>query len=239
MPLLEVCVDESAGLAAAVAGGADRIELCSALGIGGLTPSQGFMREAAQCGVKCRAMIRPRGGDFIFDRREISVMCADIAAAREVGLEGVVIGAATDKKTLDLPTLQKLIAAAGAMELTLHRVVDTLHDPVAAVADAARLGFDTILSSGGAPTALDGHATLRRMHQSAGAGLTIMAGSGVDVASVPVLAAQGLRAFHASCSAALAAQEEDPLGFAAGRGKQTDAEMVRALKSAIGKACAL
>ena len=80
---------------------------------------------------------------------------------------------------------------------------------------------------------------IRAVHQSAGAGLTIMAGSGVGVASVPVLAAQGLRAFHASCSAALAAQEEDPLGFAAGRGKQTDAEMVRALKSAIGKACAL
>ena len=99
--LLEVCVDSAAGLDAAVAGGADRIELCSALDVGGLTPSAGLTRLAAGCGLPVFAMIRPRAGGFVFGAADVAVMQADIAAAREAGLAGVVLGASRPDGRLD------------------------------------------------------------------------------------------------------------------------------------------
>ena len=110
--LLEVCVDDPEGLAEAVAGGADRIELCAALGIGGLTPTFGLMQVAARCGHPCYPMIRPRSGDFVFTAAEVDVMRADIRATRAAGLTGVVLGASRPDGTLDEETLSILIAEA-------------------------------------------------------------------------------------------------------------------------------
>ena len=110
--MLEVCVDTSAGLAAAVEGGADRVELCSALALGGLTPSAGFMAEAAECGVPVLAMIRPRAGDFVWSEAEIVAMEHDIAAARAAGLAGVVLGASLPDGRLDVAVLRRLLHAA-------------------------------------------------------------------------------------------------------------------------------
>lgn len=91
--VLEICVDDAAGLAAARAGGADRIELCAALALGGLTPSAGLMAQAAGIGLPVMAMIRPRAGDFVWSPDERAAMLVEIAAARAAGLAGVVIGA--------------------------------------------------------------------------------------------------------------------------------------------------
>ena len=109
---LEVCVDTLAGLEAAVAGGADRIELCAALALGGLTPSAGLMREAAGCGLPVLAMIRPRTGDFCWSGAEVRAMEAEIAAAREAGLAWVVLGASLPDGRLDLPVLRRLVEVA-------------------------------------------------------------------------------------------------------------------------------
>lgn len=232
--LLEVCVDDLPGLHAAVAGGADRIELCAALGLGGLTPSQGFMQAAAGCGVPCLAMIRPRGGDFVYDAGEIAMMCADIDAERRAGLAGVVIGASLPDGRLDETTLARLMAAAQGMDVTLHRAIDLCPDPVAAVTVAIRLGIRRILSSGGAVTALDGAATLAAMMDRAGDACTIMPGSGITSATLPRLVHLPLREIHASCATVLPPVGlATAMGFQAAGAKRTDAAEVAALQAAL------
>ncbi|MEY5039020.1 MAG: hypothetical protein RL472_2126 [Pseudomonadota bacterium] len=151
--ILEVAVDDPLGLAAAVAGGADRIELCSALDLGGLTPSAGLMRHAAGCGLPIMAMIRPRAGGFCLDDTDLLIMLADIATARQAGLAGVVFGALTTDLTLDLPKMSQLCAAADGMQITLHRAFDLIEDWRRALDQAVASGVNRILTSGAALSA--------------------------------------------------------------------------------------
>eukprot|EP01035_Chromulina_nebulosa_P053998 gene53998-biopygen38388 len=118
--LLEVCVDDIAGLEAAIAGGADRIELCTALAIGGLTPSAGLMSAAQRSPVPCYAMIRPRSGNFVYSPAELDVMTNDIYFAASAGLAGVVFGASHLDGRLDTEALITLCNAVGTMPRTLH-----------------------------------------------------------------------------------------------------------------------
>lgn len=197
MVRIEVCVDSVAGMARAVSGGADRIELCAALSEGGLTPSAGFMGLAAGCGVPVRAMIRPRGGDFVFSGDEVAVMLDDIDAARAAGLEGVVLGAALADGHLDLETLRRLADRADGLGRTLHRVSDGVPGPVDAMKQARDLGFDCVLSSGGAVGALAGRAVLAEM--ATVAGIEVMPGAGLSAANVAeVVAATGAHWVHGS-----------------------------------------
>ncbi|MBY0398419.1 MAG: copper homeostasis protein CutC, partial [Thermoleophilia bacterium] len=147
---LEVCADSVEGMLAAARGGADRIELCSALEVGGLTPSAGQMARAARLGVPVHALIRSRAGDFCFGPDEVAAMLEDIGAAKAAGLAGVVIGASRSDGRLDEETLSALRSAAGRMSVTLHRAFDLVPDFGEAVEAAVRLGFERILTSGGA-----------------------------------------------------------------------------------------
>lgn len=232
---VEICVDSPQGLRAAVAGGADRIELCSALALGGLTPSPGLMAQAAHVPVPVRAMIRPRGGDFRFDAVERDAMRREIDAVRAAGLSGIVIGALGDDGALDHSLLEMLVSHADGLDVTLHRAVDLLPDPVSAIDVAERLGIATILTSGGAPTAIEGAATLRRMRKHAAGRVEILAGSGVRAGNVAALLAEtGVMSVHASC--ALPLPPADPaavrLGFSTGAERLTDADSVTALRIA-------
>lgn len=233
--ILEICVDSVSGLQTALAGGADRIELCSALELGGLTPSPGLMACAAEQSLPCHAMIRPRAGNFAYSGPEIAHMEREIDHVAAVGLAGVVFGAARDG-ALDQAVLGRLLDRAAALGLpaTLHRAIDTVRDPVAAIDTAIALGFDRVLSSGGARTAIDGLETLRAMRRRAGDAITVMAGSGINAENVDRLLAIGMDQIHASCSERHAS--EDPtlvrLGFAAPL-RVTRAERVRALREAI------
>ncbi len=200
IPDLEICVDAPDDLAKAVAGGADRIELCSALALGGLTPTPGLIAEARHCAVPVYAMIRPRAGDFTASEAEMRQMEAEIATVRDAGLAGVVFGIADQASALDIDALKRLSDAAEGLSRTLHRVVDSLPDPVAAVDPAIALGFDRILTSGGAAKAADGLETLNRMLDVAKGRIGIMAGSGVLAEVVPTLAEIGIRSFHGSCA---------------------------------------
>lgn len=232
-PLLEICVDDVAGLDAAIAGGADRIELCSALGLGGLTPSRGFMAVAAKAPIPVYALIRPRAGDFTYSEAEIAVMETDIDAAREAGLAGVVIGATTAQATLDADVIQRLVKAADGLDLTLHRAIDVVRDMDAALDLAVALGFSRILTSGGARHAEEGIETLTRLaHRGAGR-ISIMPGGGVRPQNAArLLSVPGIRELHASCSEAMASEARlTELGFSAESTRRTDAETVRALKS--------
>lgn len=231
---LEVCVDDALGLAEAVAGGADRVELCAALSLGGLTPTHGLMQAAAACGVPCYPIIRPRAGDFVFAPAEVAVMRADIRAARALGLPGVVLGASCPDGRLDEAVLAQLLAEAQGMDVTLHRAIDLTPDKAAAVDTAMGLGFARILTSGGALTAPDGVEVLAMMMERAGVDCVIMPGSGVSLASLPRLRHLPLREVHASCAVALpSGGVARQFGFQTGAEKRTDRATVAALKAAL------
>lgn len=235
---LEICVDGIAGLTTCLAAGVDRVELCSALDLGGLSPGLGLLQAAAQARRRQTAlhvMVRPRAGDFIWSPAELSLICDEIAGLRGMGLDGVVIGANTADGALDQAALARMVQAAQGLHITLHRVVDLLPDPVQAVGVAARLGISRILSSGGAPCAIDGAATLARMVQAAAGRVEVMAGAGVTAALIPALARQtGATAFHASASRA---GPLDPrlaqMGFASHPPRETDPARVQALLGAV------
>ena len=233
--LIEVCVDDSAGLAQAVLGAADRVELCAALALGGLTPSAGFMAEAARAPLPVFAMIRPRAGDFGWSEAEVQVMEADIATARQAGLAGVVMGASLPDGRLDTPVLQRLIRAADGMGLTLHRALDLTPDMPAALEQAAALGFHRVLTSGGAVTAPEGRAMLARLMAQAAGRITVMPGAGITAQSVAVLRDLPLTEVHASCGRAVdLGGKAAALGFGGAGGlRRTDAGAVRALRAAL------
>lgn len=234
--LLEVCVDDAAGLAAAIEGGADRIELCSALSVGGLTPTHGFMALAARAPIPVYALIRPRAGSFVFDASDVAIMCDDIAASRQAGLAGVVIGASRDDGRLDEAVLRDLVKAADGLGLTLHRAFDLVPDPLAALEVAIGLGFRRILTSGGQKTALAGLETLRAVAAAAGSRLSVMPGGGLklDMAGT-FLSIPGISELHASCGTPVEAAEARliELGFLSADARQTDAATVQAFKAAM------
>lgn len=233
--LLEVCIDDPLRLAEAVAGGADRIELCAALGVGGLTPSAGLMELAMFYALSCYPMIRPRTGDFDFTPAEVAVMRADIRAARTLGLTGVVLGASLLDGSLDTETLATLVAEAEGLDLTLHRAVDLTPDIELAVSQAVDLGFHRILTSGGALQATQGIARLEQMISASEGRLSIVPGSGVSLESWPFLEQLDISEVHASCAAPLPANETAlRFGFQTAGEKRTSRESVAALKAVIG-----
>jgi len=214
---LEICVDTPDGLAAAIKGGADRIELCSALSIGGLTPSPGLMRIAAKTGVPVYAMIRPREGDFVFSPGELDQMRRDIDAAHAAGLAGVVLGASEPRGKLDVEALFHLRSHAEGMGATLHRAFDLAPDPFDALETAISLGFERILTSGREKRAVDGLPLLKALIERAGDRLSIMPGSGIRPANtLQVLTETGALEIHASCRTGrqTVAPEAVALGFA-------------------------
>ncbi len=234
--LLEVCVDSAEGLEAAIDGGAQRIELCSALDLGGLTPSKGLMALAAKAPVPVYAMIRPRAGDFVFDAASRDVMLADIDAARESGLAGVVLGASLPDGRLDFDLLAVLAKRADGMGWTLHRAFDLAPDPSSALEQAVELGFERILTSGQAAKATDGKAVLRRLVAQAEGRISIMAGSGITPVNVAdVVIETGVREVHASCRHLVGCADEALVrfGFAARQEYRTDADIVHAMLGAL------
>jgi copper homeostasis protein len=231
--LLEICVDDVAGLGAAVAGGADRIELCSALGSGGLTPSRGFMAIAANAPIPVHALIRPRAGGFSYSEAEVALMETDIVAAREAGLAGVVIGATTPAGALDVEVMRRLIDAAQGLDLTVHRAIDVVEDMDAALEFAIQLGFSRVLTSGGARHAEEGIDVIARLVQRAADRISIMPGGGVRPENAGrFLSLAGVRELHASCSRAEVGEARlTELGFSTATPRHTDADIVRRMKA--------
>ncbi|MDN3680142.1 copper homeostasis protein CutC [Vibrio tapetis subsp. quintayensis] len=197
---LEVCIDNLESLSLAIEGGATRIELCSSLALGGLTPSYGLMRQAAKMSsVPVYAMIRPRQGDFLFNELDIECMLEDVRAAKQAGLNGIVIGVLTDTGEVDVALSKKLMAEAEGMGVTFHRAIDQSNDAIAALDAIMSLGCERVLTSGLRSNALDGAQTLKEMVLHCQGKLSIMAGAGVTAENVTtIIAATGVTEVHLS-----------------------------------------
>jgi len=201
---LEVCIDNLAGLEACINGNADRIELCSSLIHGGLTPEVNLMKHAANTAIPVRMMVRPRRGDFYYSSSDLILMKNDIDMARSFGFEGVVFGATLVNGEIDQAFLKELVTHAFGLKKTLHRAIDTVPDPVGAVNTAINLGFDCILSSGGFDTANEGLLVLKEMHSMALAKIEIMPGSGVNPENAQKIAkSSNFNWLHSSCTSLL------------------------------------
>ena len=162
--ILEVCVDSLASARSAIAGGADRLELCSALAVGGLTPYGELLRQIrAESDVKIRCLMRPRAGDFLYTKEEILMMAAQMEQLRKLGADGFVVGCLTPEGDLDGEAMKPLLQAAQGCGLTLHRCIDVSRDPCKTYLDAMALGFDTVLTSGAAGSSLAGMETIGKL----------------------------------------------------------------------------
>lgn len=239
--LLEVCVDSVESALAAAEGGADRLELCANLIIGGTSPGP-FLLEAVQKAVKLpvNVLIRPRFGDFCYTQYEIDLICAEIASCRALGANGVVVGALSPDGALDLAAMERFAGMAQGMQITLHRAFDVCADAMQTIRQAKQLGVSTILTSGQQATATQGKELLRKLVQQAD-GITIMAGSGVDASVIPQLAEAGIRAFHMSGKVTVSScmqyrREGVPMGLPLASEYElyyTSAEKVKAAKNAL------
>jgi copper homeostasis protein len=238
-PVLEVCVDSVAGLDVAIRAGADRIELCSALNLGGLTPSYGLMAAAAAHDIPCFVLIRPRAGDFCYSAREMDVMRRDIDCVRSTRLAGIVIGASLPDGSLDEDAVRQLIEHASGLPAVLHRAFDLVPDFQAALETAIRFGFQRVLTSGGAADAPAGSAQIRRLVEQAGTRIEIMAGAGLTPDNVVALArGTGVRALHSSCSTLVRDERQiaaraTALGFTPAQYRMTDPSKIAAMLAAL------
>ena len=198
--LLEICVDSFESARRASENGADRLELCGDLLVGGVSPSP-FLIEQVVSRVKTpvNVLLRPRFGDFCFTDEEKEVLLREIEFCAKAGVNGIVIGALTPEGELDVPFLSECMAAAGDLEVTLHRCFDVCRDGFAAIETACDLGIQTILTSGQMATAPKGAENLKAYRNFAADRIHLMAGSGVSAANIPMIYAQaGIRHFHLS-----------------------------------------
>ena len=201
--ILEVCVDSLTSARAAIAGGADRIELCAALAVGGLTPYAELLRQIrGESDIAIRCLMRPRGGDFLYEKEEIMMMASQIETLRKLGADGFVIGCLTPEGDLDGKAMEPLLQAASGAGLTLHRCIDVSRDPLRTYLAAKELGIDTVLTSGAAGNCTLGAETIGKLLalRDEQNGPEVLVGGGVKASVISDFKARfpGVRAFHMS-----------------------------------------
>ena len=240
--LLEVCVDSLASARAAIRGGADRLELCSALAIGGLTPYKALLEQIrAESSIPIRCLMRPRAGDFLYAPEEIRLMARQIRELKEAGADGFVIGCLTAEGDLDGAAMAPLIAAADGAGLTLHRCIDVSRDPLETYRAAGKLGIDTVLTSGAAGSCVKGLELIGRLLKEKGPQVLIGAGVNAKVIAAFREAFPEAVAFHMSGkqdipSAMVFRREGVPMGipgFDEWHLQQTSEEAVRLAKETL------
>ncbi len=234
-PRLEIAAGSLASALAAQAGGADRVELCENLGDGGCTPSHGTIALARdRLRIPLYVLIRPRGGDFIYDEMEREVMLRDIEHCVRLGCDGVVLGALDARGDVDMPTCTALRAAAGSLGVTFHRAIDVAHDPARALEAAIALGCERVLTSGAQPDALAGAEAIAAFVAQARGRIAVMAGAGINAANVAAIVRDGgVSEVHASARGPRPTPASTRLPGLAPTVLQTDVEQVRALRQAL------
>ncbi len=215
---LEVCCGDMQSVLAAKEGGADRIELCQALEVDGLTPSAEMMAEAIGLGIPVQVLIRPREGDFVYDEAEIETMLKEIRLAKRLGANGVVIGTLKSDGSIDEETIRCLVSEATGMSITFHRAFDVCSQPTEALEQIVSLGCHRLLTSGQAPSAEQGIPLIKRLVEQSGGRLIIMPGAGVNQENARrILSETGAHEIHGSLR----------------RNGSTDSELVRAVKNSL------
>jgi len=184
--VFEVCVDSVDAAVAAERGGARRVELCSDLLEGGLTPSHGTIEVARKrLGIKIMSMVRPRGGDFCYTEAEFDVMRHDAAAAKALGADGIVLGLLNPDGTVDRHRTAELMAIARPLPVTFHRAFDMTRDPFEALDTLIALGVDRVLTSGQEPTVLEGIDLIAALVERAAGRIIVMPGGGITERTAP------------------------------------------------------
>ena len=198
MILKEACVGNFKEAQSAVSKGAHRLELCDNLQEGGTTPSYGTIALAQEkLQTPLLVMIRPRGGDFVYTPDELEIMLCDIKTCKYLGVYGVVFGALTEDKTLDVATMKTLVAASKPMKITCHMAFDELDNPIAGLDRLIELGIDRVLTKGSKMNATDGINTLIQLVAHAKGRITIVAGGGISADNYQMIAdATGVREVH-------------------------------------------
>jgi copper homeostasis protein len=236
--LLEVAANSVASACAAQAGGAGRVELCAALELGGLTPSQATIALARErLRIPLYVLIRPRAGDFLYDELECETMRRDVETCAALGCDGVVLGVLDADGDVDVARCRALMAAAGGMGVTFHRAFDLARDPRCALETIVSLGCERVLTSGGRADAMEGAALIRERVTQAAGRVSVMPGAGVNAGNLAALAAAtGAREFHASAKRRLpSGMRHRPVRLAEMQGGElrSDVEQVRALVQAL------
>ena len=216
---VEICAEGITSALASGRGGADRVELCENLAVGGVTPGAGSIAVASErLAIPVHVLIRPRGGDFVYSDDELLTMKRDVQAAKTLGASGVVLGVLDGAGGVDLERLAWLAEAARPLSVTFHKAFDDARDPFEALDALISLGVDRVLTSGQAPTAMEGLKTLVELTHRAAARIAVMAGGSITLAQVRPILEAGVREIH--------------LGSAACREGLTDAGLVRRIVDA-------
>jgi copper homeostasis protein len=237
-PILEICVDTLEDAVLAQTAGADRLELCAGIPIGGITPSAGFMQAAAELEIPVYTIIRPRDGDFCYNPTELNIMKVDVLQAKQANLDGIVFGILTTDHQIDIEASKQLIELAAPLPATLHRAFDVTSDPEKALEDAISAGFKCILTSGQATKAIEGGQLLAQLDKIAAGRIRIMPGGGVSHDSAADLMQHiSSNELHASCAEVVSANEKETgkkFGFEPANGlKRLSKSKLIALKSAM------
>jgi len=208
--ILEICVDSLQSALTAERGGADRIELCSALELGGLTPDPALFRLAKdKLGIPIFVLVRPRMGGFVYDDRDQEVIETSIQYFKENGAHGIVLGALTTAGEVDLPLMEKLMDLTSPLPVTFHRAFDQILDPVSALPKLIDLGVQRILTSGQQAKAVSGLNLLKKINDIVGKKIILLAGGGVSSQNVKQLLSIGLSEVHASARVNVSPENEE------------------------------
>ncbi len=223
-PLLEICVETLEAALAAERGGADRIELCENLAVGGVTPHLALMRATrSQINIPIFAMIRPRGGDFFYTADEVERMRSDILMAKECGMDGVVFGLLNADQLVDVDRTRELVELARPLPGTFHRAFDETPDLRAALEGVIVSGAARILTCGGNGDAEKGSAIVAQLVKTAGSRIEIVAGGGINAANLEgVLQRSHAREIHSGLSSTLPYPRADCSAFEAEIGKMAE-----------------
>jgi copper homeostasis protein len=232
--VFEVCAEDLESCAAARDGGADRIELCSALIEGGLTPSHALIRAAiAQSGLPIYTMLRPRGGDFIYSDDEFEIIQEDLEHARSLGANGFVSGLLQTDGNVDVDRMRRLVKQAAPLEMTFHRAFDMAAKLEDALEDVIATGCQRLLTSGGAADVYSGAGRLQTLTERADGRIAIAVGGGLRLnTATEVARVTGASHFHGSVRHFEPSPDSRPLHRVAGR-MVTKAEDVRMMVAAL------
>lgn len=208
--LVEICANSFQSAINAEKAGAHRIELCSELAVGGITPSYGLLKKVMrELTIPVHALVRPRSGDFTFSDDEFEIIKEDILICKELGVAGIVSGVLHTNNTIDYERTQKLIELSKPLHFAFHRAFDCVPNPKEALQKLSDLGVQTILTSGQQAKAENGLALLKVLQEIAGDKLTILAGGGINPENIQLFKEAGLNAVHASASKVIQTNEND------------------------------
>lgn len=202
-PEVEICAGDEQSVFAAFSGGATRVEMCTGLSVGGLTPPASMLEDTKMLSpaMKRHVLIRPRPGDFLYSEREFMQMLTDVRSAAIQEADGIVFGILDADGNVDIRRCRAIIENCGDRSYTFHRAFDMTRDPFRALEEIIACGFDRILTSGCAPTAEEGIPMLRKLREQAGERIIIMAGGGINSSNAgKIMEETGIISLHASAS---------------------------------------